>query len=75
MKQNALSEFCGTWCCFIHYLTENLRPSSSVKAGIVLNLFLNFEQKEPRVLIKKCTKLSIEELTGGFLLSKLTKQH
>jgi len=26
-------------------LTENLRLCSSVEAGVVLNLFLNFEQK------------------------------
>jgi len=26
-------------------LTQNLRISSSAEAGIVLNLFLNFEQK------------------------------
>jgi len=27
------------------FTTENLRLSSSAEAGIVLNLFLNFEQK------------------------------
>jgi len=26
-------------------LIENLRPCSSAEAGIVLNLFINFEQK------------------------------
>jgi len=47
MKQNAaLSELCGTCYCFVHYtLTENLRLCSSSEAGVVLNLFLNFEQK------------------------------
>jgi len=35
------------------HLIENLRLCSSAEAGIVLNLFLNFEKKEPRVLIKK----------------------
>jgi len=33
-------------------LIENLRLCSSAEAGIVHNLFLNFEQNEPRVLIK-----------------------
>jgi len=33
-------------------LIENLILCSSAEAGIVLNLFLNFEQNEPRVLIK-----------------------
>jgi len=33
-------------------LTENLRLSSIAEAGIVLNLFLNFEQNKPRVLTK-----------------------
>jgi len=33
-------------------LIENLRLCSSAEAGIVLNLFLNFEKNEPRVLIK-----------------------
>jgi len=33
-------------------LIENLRLCSSAKAWIVLNLFLNFEKNEPRVLMK-----------------------
>jgi len=33
-------------------LLENLRLCSSAEAGIVLNLFLKFEQNERRVLIK-----------------------
>jgi len=33
-------------------LIENLRICSSAEAGIVLNLFLNFEQNDPPVLIK-----------------------
>jgi len=38
-------------------LTENLRLCSSVEAGIVLIVFLNFDQNESRVRIKnkKCT--------------------
>jgi len=36
-------------CSFI----ENLRLCSSAEAGIVLNLFLNFEQNESCVLMKK----------------------
>jgi len=54
MKQNALRKLCGACCCFVqivHYLlTENWRLYVEVR--IVLNLFLNFEQNEPRVLIK-----------------------
>jgi len=33
-------------------LIKNLKLCSSAEAGIVLNLFLNFEQNEPRILIK-----------------------
>jgi len=33
-------------------LTENLQLCSSAEDRIVLNLFLNFEKNEPRVLIK-----------------------
>jgi len=38
-------------------LTGNLRLCSIAETGIVLNLFLNFEKNEPRVLIliKKCS--------------------
>jgi len=52
----------ANWLLFCDYSTiianicfyfENLRLCSYAKeAGIVLNLFLNFEQNEPRVLIK-----------------------
>jgi len=38
---------------FFTTLIENLRLCSSAEAGIVLNLFLNFEQKSARVLMKK----------------------
>jgi len=36
-------------------LIQNLRLCSFAEAGIVLNLFLNFEQNEPRVLVKYCS--------------------
>jgi len=41
------ANLCGrpTCCCFVHYLIENLRHCSFAEAGIVLNLFLNFERK------------------------------
>jgi len=47
MKQSALCKLIGTCCCLIHYSTliENLKLCSSAEAGIVLNFFLNFEQK------------------------------
>jgi len=55
---------------------ENLRLCSS-EAGIVLNLFLNFEQKGAScsykiVLIKKCNKLSPKFLFDKF--EKSTKK-
>jgi len=37
---------------FSDTLIENLRLCSSAATGIVLKLFLKFEQNEPRVLIK-----------------------
>jgi len=35
----------GTCCCFVFYFNWKFELCSSAEAGIVLNLFLNFEQK------------------------------
>jgi len=47
MKQNALCElpYATRAAVLFTTLIENLRLCSSAEAGIVLNLFLNFEQK------------------------------
>jgi len=45
MKQIALCELCGTCAVLFIILIKNLRLCSSAEAEIVLNLFLNFEQK------------------------------
>jgi len=39
---------CSTCCCFVHYFNwkfEALFFCSSTEAGIIFNLFLNFDQK------------------------------
>jgi len=45
MKQNKICLLHGTAAVLFTTLTENLRLCTSAEAGIVLNLFLNFEQK------------------------------
>jgi len=45
MKQNALVNCAALAAVLLTTLIENLRHCSSTEAGIVLNLFLNFEQK------------------------------
>jgi len=46
MKQNALCEYSAALAAVLFtILIENLKLCSSAEARIVLNLFLNFEQK------------------------------
>jgi len=45
MKQNALANCAALTAVLFITLIENLRQCSSVEAGIVLKLFLNFEKK------------------------------
>jgi len=48
MKKNEICQFVNgaALAAFLYpTLTENLRLCSSAAAGIILNLFLNFEQK------------------------------
>jgi len=43
--KHTLLILCGTCYYFVHYFNWNLSLCSSAEAGIVLNLFLNFEER------------------------------
>jgi len=65
VKQNALCELCNHHCCcFIHYFNWKFETSFFCEGWIVLNLFLNSEQKwasfSYKIVLKKSVTQQVE---------------